>query len=62
MIKVILVIVLAISLFQRFSNNMAVKGLLYYIGTEFGEEELDKIDLKKIIQVAIEKTMNDFRN
>ena len=41
---------------------MAVKGLLYYIGTEFGEDELDKIDMKKIIQTAIEKTMNDFRN
>lgn len=61
MIKAILIIALAISLFQRFSNNMAVKGLLYYIGTEFGEDELDKIDIKKIIQVAIEKTLDDLK-
>lgn len=47
MIKFILLAFLLISLFQWFSNNMAVKGLLYYIGTEFGEDELDKIDLKK---------------
>ena len=62
MFKFILIAFLLIALFQWFSNNMAVKGLLYYIGTEFGEDELDKIDMKKIIQTAIEKTMNDFRN
>lgn len=61
MFKFILIAFLLISLFQWFSNNMAVKGLLYYIGTEFGEDELDKIDMKKIIQTAIEKTLDDLK-
>lgn len=61
MIKILLIIALAISLFHWFSNNMAVKGLLFYIGSTFGEDELDKIDLKRIIQVAIKKTLDDLR-
>lgn len=40
---------------------MAFKGLMYYIGTHFGEEEMDKIDMRKVIQTAIENTLNDFK-
>ena len=40
---------------------MAIKGLMYYIGTHFGEEEIDKIDIGEVIQTAIENTLDDFR-
>ena len=40
---------------------MAFKGLMYYIGTHFGEEEIEKIDIGEVIQIAIENTFNDFR-
>ena len=40
---------------------MAFKGLMYYIGTHFGEEEIDKIDIGEVIQTAIENTLDDFR-
>ena len=40
---------------------MAFKGLMYYVGTHFGEDEMDKIDMGKVIQTAIENTLNDLR-
>lgn len=60
--KVILIIYAVFATYEWFSNNMAVKGLLYHIAQSYGSKELDKIDMKKIIQTAIEKSLNDLKH
>lgn len=62
MIKVIVTILLLISIYKWFVYSMAFKGVMYYIGMNFGEKEMDKIDMGKVIQIAIKNTLNDFRS
>lgn len=57
--KYILIIYAIYATFQWFSNNMAVKGLLYHFSQKYGSEVLDDLDMKKIIQTAVEKSLND---
>lgn len=61
MFEFIVIILLILSLYKWFVFSMAFKGLMYYIGTHFGEEEIDKIDMGKVIQTAIKNTLNDLR-
>ena len=62
MLTAALVVGLCISLYMWFMNNMAFKGALYYFAQRYGSEVLDEIDMKNIINVAIEKTINDIFN
>lgn len=60
--KYILIIYAIYASFQWFSNNMAVKGLLYHFSQKYGSEVLDNLDMKKIIQTAIENSLNDLKH
>lgn len=62
MFKFIVLILLIFSIYKWFAYSMAFKGLMYYVGTHFGEDEMDKIDMRKVIQTAIENTLNDFKD
>lgn len=61
MFKFIVLILLIFSIYKWFVYSMAFKGLMYYVGTHFGEDEMDKIDMRKVIQTAIKNTLNDLR-
>lgn len=58
-INIILLIALIVSVFKWLSNYMALKGLLYYFGSKYGEKTIENLDMENIIKVAIEKTFND---
>lgn len=61
MFEFIVFILFIFSICKWLAYSMAIKGLMYYIGTHFGEEEIDKIDIGEVIQTAIENTLDDFR-
>lgn len=61
MFEFIVIILLIFSIYKWFAYSMAFKGLMYYVGTHFGEDEMDKIDIEKVIKVAIKNTLDDFR-
>lgn len=58
-INIILLIALIVSVFKWLSNYMALKGVLYYFGSKYGEKAIENLDMENIIKVAIEKTFND---
>lgn len=60
--KIIVGFLLIVAIYKWFVYSMAFKGLMYYIGTHYGEDDMDKIDMGKVIQIAIEKTLNDFKH
>lgn len=62
MFEFIVFILFIFSICKWLAYSMAFKGLMYYIGTNFGEEEIAKIDIGEVIQTAIENTLNEFRN
>ena len=55
--KYILIIYAIYASFQWF-----FKGLLYHFSQKYGSEVLDNLDMKKIIQTAIEKSLNDLKH
>ena len=61
MFKFTVLVLLILSIYKWFVYSMAFKGLMYYVGTHFGEDEMDKIDMGQVIQTAIKNTLNDFR-
>lgn len=62
MFEFIVFILFIFSICKWLAYSKAFKGLMYYIGTNFGEEEIAKIDIGEVIQTAIENTLNEFRN
>lgn len=61
MFEFIVFILFIFSICKWLAYSMAFKGLMYYIGTHFGEEEIVKIDIGEVIQTGIENTLDDFR-
>lgn len=61
-IDVTLTVIFLINAWGWFSNKMAVRGLLCYIGMKYGEEAMpNEEELREIVKVAIQKTFEDFR-
>ena len=55
----LLIVFLIISLIRQFTYFCATRGLLYYLGTEYGDMPDDK-KAKELTQMAMERTIKEF--